>query len=60
MRCGVCNAPLVKIGSRPKEYRDDNGRVYKTIRHPRYAQCPRLDDPKAHPARTVLPPESTP
>lgn len=51
MKCGVCKTPLVKIGHRTKAYRDQHGRVYKTIRHPRYAPCPNLDDPDMHPAR---------
>lgn len=52
MRCGVCLARLVKVGTRKREYRDaTNGRIYKVIRWPRYAPCPRLNDPAAHPAR---------
>lgn len=54
MRCGVCKATLLKVGTRPREYRDANGHVYKTICWPRYAPCRRLDDPEAHPARKVL------
>lgn len=51
MRCGVCFAPLSKIGHRIKDYRDVSGRVYKRIAWPRYAPCPRLEDATAHPAR---------
>lgn len=51
MKCSVCGTVLVKVGYRPKQYKDASGRVYKTIRWPRYAPCRRLDDPEAHPAR---------
>jgi hypothetical protein len=45
MRCGICHTTLTKRGSR----------VVKEMRGkrlvPLYAPCPRLDDPRAHPAR---------
>ena len=53
MKCGICGSPLAKIGYRPKQYRNANGQVYKTIHWPRYAPCRRLDDPAAHPARAA-------
>jgi hypothetical protein len=49
MRCGVCLHPLVKVGFRIKEYRRVDGGVYKRIAWPRYASCPRLNDPRFHP-----------
>lgn len=55
MRCGVCRAPLSPRGSRRKEYRDPEGRVYKTLHHTVYHPCPRLDDAEAHPARHFPP-----
>jgi hypothetical protein len=51
MKCGVCNATLVVVGRRIREYKDLSGRVYKRISWPKYAPCPKLNDPVAHPAR---------
>lgn len=42
MKCGVCGAPLKVRG-----YDSSKGR-----RSPVYHPCPRLNDPKAHPARS--------
>ena len=53
MKCSVCGSPLARVGYRPKQYRNANGQVYKTINWPRYAPCRRLDDPHAHPARAA-------
>lgn len=49
MKCNVCRTPLVVIGHTVREYRNISGRVYKRIRWPRYATCPKINDPNAHP-----------
>jgi hypothetical protein len=51
MRCPVCRTELQRVGTVLREYSGLDGRVYARRKCPRYAPCPRLGDPAAHPAR---------